>query len=86
MFEDGLGPWRSMSVYLCTLYAPYSLLLISNKFWMANVKWHSPIGSMPFHRPKKLENSRAQPPPSSPRNGYARIQNIMRLYTGLYKS
>jgi hypothetical protein len=27
--------------------------------------------------PKKLENSRAQPPPTSPRNGYARIQNIM---------
>ncbi len=26
---------------------------------------------------KKLENSRAQPPPTSPRNGYARIQNIM---------
>jgi hypothetical protein len=27
--------------------------------------------------PKKLENSRAQPPPTSPHNGYARIQNIM---------
>ncbi len=26
---------------------------------------------------KKLSNSRAQPPPTSPRNGYARIQNIM---------
>ncbi len=32
-------------------------------------KWHSPIDSMPFHR--------TQPPPNSPRNGYARIQNIM---------
>ncbi len=41
-------------------------------------KWHSPIG-LPFQNkgPKKLENSRAQPPPTSPRNGYARIQNIM---------
>ncbi len=26
---------------------------------------------------KKLENSRAQPPPTFPSNGYARIQNIM---------
>ncbi len=26
---------------------------------------------------KKLSNSRAQPPPTCPRNGYARIQNIM---------
>ncbi len=27
--------------------------------------------------PKKFENSRAQPPPTSPSNGYSRIQNIM---------
>jgi hypothetical protein len=33
-------------------------------------KWHSPIGSMPFHRAQKLSNSRAQPPPTGPRNGY----------------
>ncbi len=26
---------------------------------------------------KKLSNSRAQPPPTCPRNGYARIQNIL---------
>ena len=25
---------------------------------------------MPFHRAQKLSNSRAQPPPTSPRNGY----------------
>jgi len=30
-----------------------------------------------FTGPKKLENSRAQSPPTSPRDGYARIQNIM---------
>jgi hypothetical protein len=30
-----------------------------------------------FTGPKNLENSRAQPPPTSPRHGYARIQNIM---------
>ncbi len=30
-----------------------------------------------FTCPTKLQNSRAQPPPTSPRNGYARIQNIV---------
>ncbi len=30
-----------------------------------------------FTGPKKLSNSRAQPPPTSPRHGYARIKNIM---------
>ncbi len=30
-----------------------------------------------FTGPKKLGNSRAQPPPTSPRNVYAPIQNIM---------
>ncbi len=29
-----------------------------------------------FTGPKNLSNSRAQPPPTCPRNGYARIQNI----------
>jgi hypothetical protein len=33
------------------------------------LKWHSPIGLMPFHR--------AQPPPTSPRNVYPHLQNIM---------
>jgi hypothetical protein len=40
-------------------------------------EWHSPIGSMPFHRAIKLSNSRAKPPPTYPRNGHARIQNMM---------
>jgi hypothetical protein len=30
-----------------------------------------------FTGPKKLSNSRAQPPPTFPRNGSARIQNMM---------
>ncbi len=30
-----------------------------------------------FTGPKKLSNSRAQPPPTCPSNGYALIQNIM---------
>ncbi len=29
-----------------------------------------------FHRAQKLSNSRVQPPPTCPSNGYARIQNI----------
>ncbi len=36
-----------------------------------------------FTGPKKNSNFRAHPPSHFPRNGYARIQNIM---TGLYKS
>ncbi len=36
-----------------------------------------PIGSFPFHRAQKLGNSGAQPPPTSPRYGYERIQNFM---------
>jgi hypothetical protein len=40
-------------------------------------KWHSPIGSMPFHMVQKLSNSRAQPPPTCLSNVYACIQNIM---------
>ncbi len=32
-------------------------------------KWHSPVGSMPFHRAQKVSISRAQPPPTRPRNG-----------------
>jgi hypothetical protein len=39
-------------------------------------KWSSPIRCH-FTGPKQLSNSRAQPPPTCPRNGYARIQNIM---------
>ncbi len=50
---------KKLIYFLCTgayLYAPYRLLLISNKFWMGSFlgpKWHSPIGSMPFHRAQK---------------------------------
>jgi hypothetical protein len=38
-------------------------------------KWQSPIGSMPFHRAQKTLDF--QGPPTCPRKGYARIQNIM---------
>jgi hypothetical protein len=33
-------------------------------------------GSMPFHRAPKVLIYRAQPPPTFPRNGAARIKNI----------
>ncbi len=63
-------------------------------FWMRAYPLHGEVGggwALEFLSflgpvkwgPKKLGNSRAQPPPTSPSNGYARIQNIM--YTGLYK-
>jgi hypothetical protein len=40
------------------------------------VKWHRADRRVPFGA-QKLENSRAQIPPTSSSNGYARIQNIM---------
>ncbi len=44
--------------------------------FLGPVKRYKMIGK--FHLgPKKLENFRAQPPPTSPSNGYACIQNIM---------
>ncbi len=64
------SPTHGQMIILCTgasLYAPYSLLLISNKFWEWGVlgvgeglgesfwgpKWYSHIGSMTFHRAEK---------------------------------
>ena len=44
-------------------------------FWVPNGTHLS--AQCHFTRPKKLSISRAQPPPTSTRNGYARIQNIM---------
>jgi hypothetical protein len=37
-----------------------------------------------FTGPNKLSNSRAQPPPTCPRNEYARIQNIMHRAEYIY--
>jgi hypothetical protein len=33
--------------------------------------------SMPFHRAQKVSTSRAQPPPTCPSNGFARIKSNM---------
>jgi hypothetical protein len=47
------------------------------------VKWHRVDRRVKFGA-QKLEISMAQPPPTCPSNGYARIQNIMHRATGLY--
>jgi hypothetical protein len=39
-------------------------------------KWHTPYGSMSFHRAQNVSISRVQPPPTFPRNGFARINCI----------
>ncbi len=44
--------------------------------FLGPVKRHREYRRVPFG-PEKLENFRAQPPPTSPSNGYALIQNIM---------
>ncbi len=71
--------------YLCTydLSSPMHNVLdacipITRGSWrgLGPVKWHRADRRVPFGA-KKLENSRAQPPPTSPSNGYACIQNIM---------
>ncbi len=45
--------------------------------FLAPVKWHQADRRVPFGA-QKHEISRAQPPPTSPSNGYAHIQNILR--------
>ncbi len=56
--------------YLWTydLYSPPFIM-----FWMCAYPLRGEVGE----GPQKLGNSRAQPPPTSPSNGYAHIQNIM---------
>jgi hypothetical protein len=41
------------------------------------MKWHTPTGSMLFHRAQKHSISRAQHPPTCPRNGSSCIKNTM---------
>jgi hypothetical protein len=59
----------------------YDLYSPVHNVWMRAYPLLAPNGTRlsdrcHFTGPKKLENW-AQPPPTSPRNGYARIQNIM---------
>jgi hypothetical protein len=44
--------------------------------FLSPVKWHQADRRVPFGA-QKLKISRAQPLPTCPSNGYARIQNIM---------
>jgi hypothetical protein len=64
------------------MYLTVSCLLISYKFFGPQMALAYRLDAI-SQGPKKLSNSRAQPPTTCPRNGYARIQNIMH---GLYKS
>jgi hypothetical protein len=63
--RGGMGPETSLrypfKVTLGLLYLKPSTLL--------GPKWHSPIGSMPVHRAKKVSISRAQTPLTCLRNG-----------------
>jgi hypothetical protein len=62
--------------HLCTydLYSPVHNILDTR----ISITWASGRGwALEFKGPKKLSNSRAQPPPACPCNGYTRIQNIM---------
>ncbi len=49
---------------------------LETESFLGPVKWHRADGECHLG-PTKLENARAQPPPTFPSNGYARIQNIM---------
>jgi hypothetical protein len=70
---------------IITIFAPMIYTAPYIMFWMCayplRVFW-APNGTRlsarcHFTGPKKISDSRAQPPPTSPSNGYARIQNIM---------
>ncbi len=64
-----------------TTYAPVIYTSLCVMFWAPNGTRLSARSH--FTGPKKLGNSRAQPPPTSPRNVYASIKT---LCTGLNKS
>jgi hypothetical protein len=48
-------------------------LALEFESFLGPVKWHRADRRVPFGT-QKLENPRAQPPPTSPPNGYARIR------------
>jgi hypothetical protein len=72
-----------------TTYAPMIYTALCIMFWMRAYPLLEKVGggwawnSLAFWAPNG-SNSRAQPPPTSPRNGFARIPKT--LCTGLYKS
>ncbi len=66
-----------------TTYAPVIYTPLCIMFWRRGYTLLGEVGGgwalarCHFTGPKKLGNSRAQPPPTSPRNVYPRLQNIM---------
>ncbi len=50
-------------------------LALEIESFLGPLKWHEPIGECHLE-PKKLKISRAQPPPTSPSNGSARIKTF----------
>ncbi len=76
------GPMIDMALYVMLLMHANPLLgqveggyaLENSIFW--GPKLHSPDGLMHFTRPKKVIITRAQPPPTCPGNGFARIKSI----------
>ncbi len=73
------GPWK-LAYYI--LHITYFTLHITYYIFSTFLgpKWHSPNGSMPFHRGPKSLLSRARPPTTCPRNGSGRIKNIIYIY------
>jgi hypothetical protein len=62
-----------MDFYFCNFHGPWN----SRVFWPQMALAYRLDAISPG--PKKLLNSRAQPLPTSPRKGNARIQNIMHV-------
>ncbi len=70
---------------LCIIFwmCAYPLLWQMGGGWALEIssflgpKWDSPIGPMPFYRAQKTLDNQGPTLPACPRDGYARIQNIM---------
>jgi hypothetical protein len=45
-----------------------SAVMLLTGYWLLGPKWHSPIGSMPFHRAQKIPDFQGPTPSTCPRN------------------
>ncbi len=76
------GPLIHTALYVILLMWANLLLGQVGEVWVLEIstflgpKWHSPDSSIPFHRAQKSLISRAQPPPTCPRNGFVCIKSI----------
>ncbi len=76
------GPLVDTALYLLLLMRANLLQGQGGGGWSLEIltflgpKWQSPNGSMSFHRAQKVSISRAQSPPTCPRNGFAHIKSI----------